>query len=162
MREPSGDGELIADVDGSWLSVNGQPVAYYHTDSTEDGEAYSITGYVPAKLNGERVKLILIFDQENPKGYIAGAQPVYDELTETATVARGLKELRPGDTLDFICDYYSYEGQYQDSYLLGEPMTVTEEMQISNTLLGDGALRAFYCFTDIYSQQHWSPEVPLK
>lgn len=104
MRECGGDGELIVDVDGSWLSISGQPVAYYHTDSTEDGEAYSITGYVPAKLNGERVKLILIFDQENPKGYIAGAQPVYDELTETATVARGLKELRPGDTLDFICD----------------------------------------------------------
>lgn len=156
------DGSLIADVDGTWLSINQQPVAYYHTDTTEDGDNYSITGYVPAKLNGERVKLILIFDTENPHGYIAGAQPVYDELMETSAVARGLTELQPGDTLDFICDFYSYDGTYQDSYLLGEPMTVTENMQISNTVLGEGKVKAFYRFTDIYQQHYWTPEVPTE
>ena len=149
------EGRLIADVDGTWLSINNQPVAYYHTDTVEEGgDAYTITGYVPAMLNGERVKLILIFDDENPDGYIAGADLNYDPNV-TETQARGLVELQAGDTLDFLCDYYSYDGTYQDSYYLGETMTVTEDMQISNTYVDSGYI-AMYRFTDIYDNTFWS------
>ncbi len=149
------NGNLIADVDGTWLSINNQPVAYYHTDTVEEGgDAYTITGYVPAMLNGERVKLILIFDDENPLGYIAGADLNYDP-TVTETQARGLVEVKAGDTLDFLCDYYSYDGTYQDSYYLGETMTVTDDMQISNTYLDSGYV-AMYKFTDIYNNSFWS------
>ena len=153
------DGSLIADVDGTWLSINNQPVAYYHTDTTEDGDQYTISGYVPALLNGERVDLILRFDNENPYGVISGARPVYDELTETDTVARGLTELKAGDTLEFLCDFYSYDGTFQDSYLLGEPMTIGDTVEISNTELGDGGVKALYRFTDMYGQHYWTPEV---
>ena len=149
------NGNLIADVDGTWLSINDQPVAYYHTDTVEEGgDAYTITGYVPAMLNGERVKLILIFDDENPLGYIAGADLNYDP-TVTETQARGLVELQAGDTLDFLCDYYSYDGTYEDSYYLGETMTVTDDMKISNTYVGSGYV-AMYKFTDIYNNDFWS------
>ena len=149
------NGNLIADVDGTWLSINNQPVAYYHTDTVEEGgDAYTITGYVPAMLNGDRVKLILIFDEENPYGYIAGADLNYDP-TVTETQARGLVELQSGDTLEFLCDYYGYDGSYLDSYYLGEPMSVTDNMQISNTILDSGYV-AMYKFTDIYNNSFWS------
>ena len=149
------NGNLIADVDGTWLSINGQPVAYYHTDTLDDGENYTITGYVPAVLNGDTaVKLILIFDNDHPYGYIAGARRNYKD-GETETEARGLIELEPGDTLDFTCDYYSYDGTYQDSYYLGEQMTVTENMEISNTDVGDNYI-ALYKFTDIYNQPYYT------
>ena len=149
------NGNLIADVDGTWLSINNQPVAYYHTDTVEEGgDAYTITGYVPAMLNGERVKLILIFDDENPLGYIAGADLNYDPSV-TETQARGLVELQAGDTLEFLCDYYGYDGSYLDSYYLGEPMSVTDNMQISNTILDSGYV-AMYKFTDIYNNSFWS------
>ncbi|MBR1470889.1 MAG: peptidase C11, partial [Lachnospiraceae bacterium] len=147
-------GRLIADVDGTWLSINNQPVAYYHTDTVEDGDDYTITGYVPAMLNGERVKLILIFDDENPYGYIAGADPDYDSSV-TETVARGLIDLQTGDTLEFLCDYYAYDGSYRDSYYLGDPMEVTEDMQISNTYV-DSEYVTMYKFTDIYNNAFWS------
>ena len=160
IYEFGSDGSLIADVDGTWLSINSQPVAYYHTDTTEDGDLYAISGYVPALLNGERVDLILRFDNDDPYGVIDGARPVYDELTETDTVARGLIELVPGDKLEFLCDFYSYDGEFKDSYLLGEPMTVTENMEISNTYLGDGGAVALYRFTDLYNQHYWTEEVP--
>nr|MCR4587002.1 peptidase C11 [Lachnospiraceae bacterium] len=153
------EGYLLADVDGTWISIDGQPVAYYHLDTTEEGDNYTITGYVPAFLNGERVKLILIFDQDTPYGYVAGAQPVYDAETETSAVARGLTEISEGDTLDFICDYYSYAGEYQDSYYLGEQMVVDDELTISNTVIGDST-RALYRFEDIYNQYYWSDVVP--
>ena len=52
-------------------------MAYYHTNTTDDGENYTISGYVPALLNDERVELVLVFDNDNPYGYIAGARTVY-------------------------------------------------------------------------------------
>ena len=62
-----------------------------------------------------------------------------------------------GDQLDFICDYYSYTGDFLDSYLLGDPMKVEENMVISYVDLGDGNLRQSYRFTDLYQQHYWTP-----
>ena len=39
---------------------------------------------------------------------MAGARIVYGD--ETDTVMKGLIDIKPGDTLDFLCDYYSYDG----------------------------------------------------
>ena len=152
------NGCLIGDTDRTWLAINGQPVAYYYLDTVNDGENYTITGHVPALLNGERVNLILVFDNENPYGYIAGARMDYVE-GETETVAKGMSQLQVGDTLDFLCDYYSYNGEYMDSYYLGEQMTVTEDMTISNVDVGEGDVRVTYRFTDIYNQQYWTPAI---
>ena len=149
-------GRLIGETDRTWLAINGQPVAYYYTDTVDDGTNYTITGRVPVLLNGERANLILVFDNENPYGYIAGARTDYVE-GETETVAKGMTELQIGDTLDFVCDYYSYEGEYLDSYYLGEQMVVTEDMTISNVDVGDGNVLVTYRFTDIYNQQYWTP-----
>ncbi len=153
------DGNLIADTDDTWIAINGQPVAYYHTDTTEFSEDdYTISGYVPALLNGERVNLILVFDDENPYGYIAGATTDYKN-NETAAVAKSLITLQAGDKLDFLCDYYAYDGDFLDSYYLGEQMTVTDEMEISNVSVGSGALKITYCFTDIYNQEYWTESI---
>ncbi len=150
------NGALLGDTDRTWLAINGQPVAYYYLDTLDDGTNYTITGYVPALLNGQRVKLMLVFDNENPYGFIAGATLDYTG-GETETVAKGMTELNAGDTLDFLCDYYSYEGEYQDSYFLGEQMVVTETMEISNVDVGEGNVKVTYRFTDIYNQQYWTP-----
>ena len=153
------DGNLIADTDDTWVAINGQPVAYYHTDTTEFGnDRYSISGYVPAYLNDERVNLIVVFDSENPNGYIAGASTDYKN-NETDTIAKNMIELEAGDTLDFVCDYYDYSGTYSDSYYLGEQMTVSDNMEISNVSVGDGNLKISYCFTDIYNQTYWTEAI---
>ena len=65
-------------------------------------------------------------------------------------------ELQVGDTLDFLCDYYSYDGEYMDSYFLGEQMTVTDNMLISNVDVGEGDVKVTFRFTDIYHQQYWT------
>ena len=152
------NGSLIADTDRTWLSIDGQPVAYYHTDTVENGEEYTITGYVPAMLNQERVNLILVFDNEHPSGYIAGASTDYINQ-ETDTIPKNMTELQNGDTLDFLCDYYSYDGDYQDSYYLGDTLTVSDTLTISNTEVGDGAVRIMYRFTDMYNEEYWTPAI---
>lgn len=150
------DGRLIGDTDKSWLAINGQPVAYYYLDTVENGSSYTITGYVPAMLNGERVQLILAFTDQTPYGTIAGARKVYTN-GETETTAKETTGLADGDKLDFLCDYYDYNGNYQDSYYLGEQMIVTSDMQISNVVIEGGRLLTTYRFTDIYNQNYWTP-----
>ena len=150
------DDGLVGSFSGTWIAINDQPVAYYHTDTVDDGDSYTITGRVPAMLNGERVNLILVFNDENPYGYVAGADPVYDE-EQTQTISKSLLELEDGDTIDFLCDYYTYDGEYQDSYYLGDQMVVDGDLTISDVYVDTDAANACYRFTDIYQQEYWSP-----
>mgnify|MGYP001143006839 CR=1 FL=1 len=155
------DGALKGEYDGTWLAINGQPVAYYHMSTVDDGENYTITGRVPVLHNGQRSELILVFDNDTPYGYVAGVQAVYKDGA-TDTVAKAQEALQPGDVLEFICDYYTLDGsgmQYQDSYLMGDPITVTEEeLTISNVPL-IGTTRAAYRITDLYNVPRWTPAI---
>ena len=152
------NGDLIADDGRTWLSINGQVVAYYHESTMGDQDNYTITGYVPALLNGEEVKLMITFDSENPDGYIAGARTVYNE-DENLTLAKDLISVGDGDTLDFLCDYYSYDGEYIDNYYIGETLTLEGEPVIRNINVGDGPVKLMYRFTDIYNQSYWTDAV---
>lgn len=152
-------GGLLGINEGTWLAVNGQPVAYYHTATVDDGTNYTITGRVPVLHNGSRAELILVFDNERPGGFVAGVQSVYLN-GETDTVAKNQTGLQSGDVLEFLCDYYSYDGDYQDSYLLGEALTVTEEELVISDVPLEGSTRAAYRFTDLFDQHYWTPVLP--
>ena len=65
--------------------------------------------------------------------------------------------LKDGDRLEFICDYYSYDGEYQDSYLLGDPVTISGEPVIEYLRPDAGSLRLMYKFTDLYENEFWTP-----
>ena len=150
------DGNLIAQTDGTWLAINGQVVPYYYDKTMEDENGNQVIyGYIPAFLNGDRVKLLVEFDEDDPDGRIIGASNDYQN-DETETQAKSLISLETGDKLDFVCDYYSYDGDYQDSYYLGESMTVEDEMSISNVDVG-GDVDCMYRLTDIYNQTYWTP-----
>ncbi len=148
--------KLIADTDRDWMSINGQPVAYYHTDTVDLGDgSYSISGYVPVLLNGERSKLILRFNSEEEGGEVVGVTTEY-ENGETDTIAKELTGLSDGDVIEFFADHYSYEGEYSTSYTIGTPITVNGDLTITNTDVGSGNVRILYRFTDIYEQEYWS------
>ena len=148
-------GVMTADTSRTWLALNGQTVAYYRQNSTCLDDEFAIYGRVPCLLNGEKADLIIVFDTENPDGYVAGAATEYDE-EETLTVPKNMTELQDGDQIDFICDYYDYYGSYQDSYFLGEQLTVDGDLQVSYVDVGEGAVSLMYRFTDIYNQQYWT------
>lgn len=149
-------GNLYGEYDGTWLSINGQVVAYYHTDTVESGNDYVISGYIPAMLNGERVEIIVEFSNDNPYGVITGARYVYKGDVEVETVAKSMFGLQPGDKVDFICDYYTYDGRYSDSYYLGDTMTLGNTLELGNIAIDESKVSATYCVTDIYQQKYWT------
>ncbi len=155
------NGGLLGKNEGTCLAIDGQPVAYYHTATTDDGTDYTITGRVPVLYNGSRAELILVFHQDRPQGFVAGVQSVYRN-GETDTAAKSQTALLPGDTLEFLCDYYSYDGDYQDSYLLGEPVTVTDQELLVSDVPLEGSTQATYRFTDLYGQHYWTPAIPAE
>ena len=154
------NGNLLAPTELTWIAVNDQPVAYYHECSTYSGEHYEILGRIPVLYNGERAELMVQFTDTERYGKIVGVRPVYTE-GETDTVAKSVEALQDGDQIDFLCDYYSYDGTYLDSYMLGEPLIVSGELVVSDVYVDETYANYTYLFTDIYNQQHWSEPVPV-
>lgn len=153
------DGNLIMEYDGTWLSLNGQIVAYYMESDDSNEEIYSIKGRVPAMLNGQLVDIVVVFDNENPKGMVLGARIKYDAENETPTIAKGLIDIVKGDKIDFLCDYYTYNGEYSNTYYLNDEYTATGEWVIENLSVGDFNYQMTYRITDIYGNNYWTPSI---
>ena len=111
--------------------------------------------------NDERADLILEFTDENPYGEVIGVRRVYVE-GETDTIAKTMDAVKDGDVIDFVCVYYSYDGEYIDSYMFGEQLVVDGELRISDVYIDADAANLTYLFTDIYQQQHWTETVEWK
>jgi len=149
------EGDLIVDYDGTWLAVNGQVVSYYFISEYDTQAGHVINGRILAMLNGRQVDLMVVFDDDNPYGLIIGARVVYKD--ETQTVSKGLLEIKDGDTIEFLCDYYSYDEEYQASYYLGDPLIVSGPLALSNVPVGDAPCMVTYRLTDIYNNTFWTP-----
>lgn len=152
-------GNLLAPTEYTWLAINDQPVAYYHESTLDYGVNYSITGRIPVLYNGERAELVVEFTDADSYGSVVGVRKVYAD-GETDTVAKTMDTVKDGDVIDFICDYYSYEGEYIDSYMLGEQLVVDGELVISDVYVDESAVNYTYLFTDIYNQKYWTNPVP--
>lgn len=152
--------DLLLSFDGTWLTVDGHAAAYYLvSDVLNDDGTWTTTGRIPALLNGEAVNLRVVFDDENPYGAITGAYPLYLE-GETDAVAKGEVALEPGDELELLCDFYDYAGNYDASYTLGAPFTLTSAApELANMRLDASGLRATYRLTDLYGNYYWV-EIP--
>ena len=153
--------DMYADMSGAWLGLNGQIMPYYHSDTYENGDEYTITGYAPCLLNGVRSKLIIVFDNAHPEGYVAGAVADYSleaSVPEGAT-AKSTLGLNKGDRIQFVCDYYDYDYNYDDSYKFGNEITVDENLKVSDVTLDNLDTVITYRFTDIYQDEFWLPKI---
>ena len=154
------DGDLIGTYDHTWMAINHQFVAYYMLSTEGNQEDYDIRGYVPALLNGERVNLMLQFTDEIPNGVVTGAAICYDQETQTQTQAKGEIAVKDGDVLQFVCNYYDYDRNFIDSFMLGDSITVNGELSISNMIMDNENYIATYRLTDIYHNYFWTPSIP--
>ncbi len=150
------EGDLVGEYDNMWIALNKQPVAYYFTDQTDaDGESVT-TGRIPVLLNGDRAELIVVF--EDGKGRVAGARFVYAD-GETDTAPKSFEALNDGDKIQPICDRYAYDGEYSDTFKLGDVIVVDGEIEVSDVTLApeDGKPVAAYMLRDRFDMEHWTP-----
>ena len=116
-------------------------------------------------MDGVRCNLIIIFDNDHSSGYIAGARYDYkDEVAEFGAqdtsdmpVAKAT-EIAEGAKIDFLCDFYDYDGNYQDSYKIGDEWTYSSSATLSYEDVGAKS-KITYMLTDIYNSEYWTPSI---
>ncbi len=64
----------------------------------------------------------------------------------------------PGDKIEFLCDYYNYDGSFESAYRVGEPLTVgADGLEITYKTVTDADFSVTWRLTDIYGNQFWLP-----
>ena len=154
------EGDLIDEWNGTWLTLNGQPVAVYPvSDEDEDGDGlYITTKFIPALLNGERVNLIVEFNEETGEDSVLGAEKVL----ATGVREKGYIPLKQGDIIQPVCDCFTYEGSFQGCYELSDEIVVPEggALRLANMKIA-GSRRILYTvrLTDLYQAHYWLPMI---
>jgi len=148
------DGALLVTYDGTWLGINGHLMSYYplYDEYVSDSE-YRYGYYAPILYNGEQAELLFEINAENPEGEILGIRPTYGD----GITAKGYVELQNGDTIDFLCDFYDYDGNYENTYKLGEQLTVNGNLEIQQLDLENDKAIYGYRLTDVYNSNMWTP-----
>ncbi len=154
------EGSLIVDYSGTWMGINGQIVSFYATGSEYvDENNWTYSGYVPVMYNGERANILIEMNPDHPDGEVLGIRKVYEEGTE----AKGFIEQQDGDKIDYLCDYYDYDGNYLDTYYLNEGYVVNGELVPETMQLESGTTAKFgYRLSDVYNANSWTPMLEYK
>lgn len=121
------DGDLIASFSQTWVAIDGNIVCFYAQEYTQEGAYFRYTGYTPVLLNGEMRELVLHWVSDAPEAFVAGARP----LKEKSVEPEDLQPLRAGDVIRPLCDYYLYDGTFDDVYAYGGAFAVTENPAVS-------------------------------
>lgn len=152
LYEFDDDGDLMITFDHTWVAINEAIVPFYALGEEVNEDKWTSYGYVPAYVNNQEVEIILIWDNDNPTGEVVGYRYGYED---SAIQLRGLIPIKTGDVLEFVVDYYNYDGEYEDSYYLGEALVVDEAgLSVSYAEIGDGDCLVYYCITDLYQNSY--------
>ncbi len=144
------DGDLIVDFDYTWVALDGHIVPFYAAEEVDGEDGWYTYGYVPAILNGEEyINVVVYWDDANPHGYVAG----YNKQAEAGQpVGKFSYDLEEGQTIEWLFDYYTYDYEFDDSYVSGEPYIVTgQEIEVSYSHVGDMDALVYFRLTDIYN-----------
>ncbi len=149
--------------DNTWLAIDGQLVCYYAEETIQTETDTIFIGYVPAVLNGTTdIDIIIERDGEYGEDYIAGYRLVESNSTfgGEGTVGKGYKQFEVGDQVDFICDYYTYDGDFDSSYYFGDTLTIGDTYPtVAYEDVGDGNVLMCYMLVDIYQNYSWTEYV---
>ena len=151
------DGDLIVGFDGTWIALNGNVAMY---EVVEVNDKYE-KGRIPAYLNDKEVYLIVYWDFDKEEIKVLGAEPI-NAYGHTTMYGRGYIEIKPGDVIELLVDYYDYNGNYDDYYIYGDPIYVGNDgLEVTYEYIGDGECLVYYILTDIYNNTYYTESVIL-
>lgn len=149
--ETDQDGALKVDYDGLWFTLGGHLVSLY-VSQTED----RIEGYIPCMLNGETVNLVVSWDEKG-RGHVEGALRTYGN----GMSMKGLLPVKNGDKIQPLCDYYTYDGTYDDTYRLGKAFRYKSSATVKYASSGKGKYLIYYVINDIYNNTYYTEPVTI-
>ena len=114
----------------------------------------TLNGSCPVRINGKDADLLLMIDDQGIS--IIGATYVYENVD---VVAKNIIELNIGDELEFICQYYDYDGNFDASYILNDKFIVGENIYLGDIDISDNKVIACYELRDIYQQSYWTTPI---
>ncbi len=150
------DGDLIDEWTGNWITLDGHFAAIYPiSDTDDDGNGkYIATKFIPANVNGERVNIIVEFNEETGEDTVLGYEKVY----EVDVDGKGLEAFSAGDTVQLLCDHYTEDGSVKDEYKLGNAFTVgSDGLEVYSLKVDNDGCMFTYRLTDLYGAFHWLP-----
>lgn len=140
-------GDLIVTFDdNSWVAIDGHIVSFFAEQSQDPNVS---KGSVPAMVNGEEAKLILVWNGENAS--VAGYERVYD----TGVASRGLIALKDGDSVELVGDFYTYDEEYDAQYIF-DSFVINGTPVVSYEDVGEGNCLVYYSLHDIYQNTYWT------
>lgn len=152
------DENIAVDFDGEWLSIDGSFFSFYcdAPEETEDGEI-RYSGTIPAILNGEeRIDLVVSWPtaSERGEGETVGYVQGYRMSEQGYVLGRGLGQLKAGDTLTPIFDYFDSEGNWVET-LQGNVITVSDpsNVEVRYQDAGDADVLFWGTLTTVYGSQ---------
>ena len=146
--------ELLVDFDYTWVCLDGQVVPFYATEEgiRPTGSWYSY-GYSTATLNDEQdIEIMIFWDEDHPEGYVAGYRPIQTDNFPY----RNLMQLQEGDVLDFYCDFYTYDEEYEDTYYIGDSLICGDELTVSYEDIGEQTVLFYVRLTDFFRNEYWT------
>ena len=152
------DGHPMVDVDDMWIHINGHLVYYDAQVPRETEEGIVFSGDTRARLNGEDEIILHIEwdpvkdDDEAVTGHITGYDFAGDDLY---FMKKGSQTLKPGDSLEFLFDFYDEEGKLTGTETYGSKLRVIkpENLKAEDEPLPDCDIQFFGILTDVYQRE---------
>ncbi len=150
------DNTIHDDFEGNWTGLNGQPVAVYVMDETEDYILYDI----PVLYNGDNavVKSVWTWDKAyETGGYYTYMGIFYSSGDYTAPSSKLSIDLKPGDVVTPIYWPLYSEDNYDDYYVGTDIVIGDDGLYLDFIELPKGEDYEYgFMFIDIYGQYHYS------
>ena len=159
----------VSDVfEGGWFMLDGQTLTVFLEDYNDEYSIYSS----PILLNGEQTNLKIqwVWDETQDAGGYANILGTYmDSDPDTETASRMMRPLQPGDVVTPRYFFFSLESVTADEEIdpdeevlpaEGGDITITEDSEITFSLLDPGIYLYQFSVTDVYgTEQTYVPAV---
>lgn len=142
---------------GRWVHINGQVVNYEAQPAVTNENGVIQKGTVRASLNGEEITLYIewdpvVADDEIPtNGHVIGYRLTNED---SAFMEKGLQELKPGEVISFLFDYYDEEGKVVKTDTHGHSIRLSSmsNLKVTDEPIGECDLRYGVVMQDVYQR----------
>ena len=158
VGETDASGHPMITTDGTWIFLDNYPIYYEAAKVRESDKGTVYTGISKAKLNG--TDEVILYIEWEPAA--EGTSPAKGRITgydlaenDNAFMEKGTQKFQPGDTLEFLFDYYDLEGNIIETKTDGRTYRVitSDNIPVVDQKLSQCTLMHGIILTDAYQRQ---------